>query len=49
MVHRLWEPIEVAEESGTDAARLAAYNQLRQMIEWLRFPLVQPKVYDEPE
>jgi hypothetical protein len=49
MVHRLWEPIEVAEDSGTDVARLAAYDQLRQMIEWLRFPLVQPQVYDEPK
>jgi hypothetical protein len=30
-------------------ARLAAYHQLREMIEWLRFPLVQPQVHDEPE
>ena len=49
MVHRLWEPIEEAEDAGTDAARLAAFNTLRQMIEWLRFPLVHPEVYDEPE
>jgi hypothetical protein len=28
MVHRLWEPIEVAEDTGTDVARLAAYDQL---------------------
>lgn len=39
MVHRLWEPVERAEEAGTDAARLAAYDQLRQMIGWLRLPL----------
>jgi hypothetical protein len=40
MVHRLWAPIEQAEEAGTDRARLDAYNQLRQMISWLRLPLV---------
>jgi uncharacterized protein DUF6027 len=49
MVHRLWKPIEEAEASGNDDARLAAYDQLRQIIEWLRFPLVRPEVYDEPE
>ena len=49
MVHRLWEPIEEAEDTGTDVARLAAYDTLRQMIQWLRFPLVHPEVYDEPE
>lgn len=49
MVHRLWEPIEEAEDTGTDVARLAAFDTLRQMIEWLRFPLVHPEVYDELE
>jgi hypothetical protein len=39
MVHRLWEPIEQAEAAETDEARLAAYEQLRQMISWLRLPL----------
>ena len=39
MVHRLWEPVAVAEEAGTTATRLAAYDQLRQMLEWLRLPL----------
>ena len=47
MVHRLWEPVEAAEAAGTDEARLLAYNQLRQMIEWLRFPLVHPEVYGD--
>jgi hypothetical protein len=42
MVHRLWEPVEQAEADGTDAARLAAYGQLRQMLSWLRLPLVDP-------
>ncbi len=40
MVHRLWAPIEQAEGVGTDVARLEAYEQLRQMISWLRLPLV---------
>lgn len=39
MVERLWEPVEAAEADGSDAARLAAYDQLRQMISWLRLPL----------
>jgi hypothetical protein len=42
MVHRLWEPIERAENEGTEASRLGAYNQLRQMISWLRLPLSDP-------
>lgn len=40
MVHRLWTVIEQAEGEGTDAARLGAYDQLTQMISWLRLPLV---------
>jgi hypothetical protein len=39
MVHRLWEPIERAEELDDDVARLRAYAQLRDMISWLRVPL----------
>ena len=39
MVHRLWAPVEAAEEEDTDAARLEAYEQLRQMLSWLRLPL----------
>lgn len=42
MVNRLWEPVEQAEELDTDAARLRAYGQLRQMISWLRVPLSDP-------
>jgi hypothetical protein len=41
MVHRLWAVVEKAEETKTDAARLEAYEQLRQMISWLRLPLVR--------
>lgn len=44
MVHRLWEPIEAAESDGSGAARLAAYDQLLQMLSWLRVPLL-----DEPQ
>jgi len=40
MVHRLWAAVQQAEDEGTDAARLEAYDQLRQMISWLRLPLV---------
>ena len=40
MVHNLWAVVEEAEETGTDTARLEAYEQLRQMISWLRLPLV---------
>jgi hypothetical protein len=44
-VHRLWDPVERAEEVGTDTARLEAYEQLRQMISWLRLPLVGDSGY----
>jgi len=39
MVHRLWAVIDKAEETGTSTARLDAYEQLHQMISWLRLPL----------
>jgi Family of unknown function (DUF6027) len=42
MIHRLWEPIEQAEAAGSDAARLEAYDTVRQMLSWLRLPLVDP-------
>jgi hypothetical protein len=47
MVHRLWEPVERAERAGTAEARLDAYAQLRQMIQWLRLPLEDPSIYPE--
>src|SRR5436190_6087534 len=34
-VNRLAEVCDRAEEQGTDEARLAAYDQLRQMFSWL--------------
>jgi hypothetical protein len=42
MIHRLWEPVEQAEQAGTDAARLEAYDKLRQTLSWLRLPLTEP-------
>ena len=39
MTRRLLEPVTAAESEGTDGARLAAYEQLRQMISWLNLPL----------
>jgi hypothetical protein len=42
MINRLWEPIEQAEATDTDTARLQAYEQLRQMVSWLRLPLAEP-------
>lgn len=45
MVHQLWEPIEQAEGADTDEARLAAYEELRALVSWLRVPLVDDSVY----
>lgn len=39
MVERLWAAVEAAEADGSDEARLAAYDTLRQMLSWLRTPL----------
>lgn len=39
MVNRMWEQVESAEAADTDAARLAAYEALKQMLSWLRLPL----------
>ncbi|HEX2783541.1 MAG TPA: DUF6027 family protein [Ilumatobacteraceae bacterium] len=46
MSRRLQKVCSQAEEDGSDSARLAAYDQLRQMIEWLNYPLDHPEVYD---
>ena len=35
-----------AETVGSEEAKLAAYEQLRQMISWLNYPLDHPEVYD---
>ncbi len=46
MTRRLQAVCTDAESAGTDADRLAAYHQLRQMISWLNHPLEHPEVYD---
>jgi Family of unknown function (DUF6027) len=45
MVRRLDAVCQEAEAAGTDAARLAAYEQLGAMVAWLRLPLDQPDAY----
>ncbi|NCG24097.1 MAG: hypothetical protein GWP47_08220 [Actinobacteria bacterium] len=45
MARRLREPMRAAEQADTDEARLAAYEQVRQMIEWLNVPLDDPDAY----
>jgi hypothetical protein len=46
MTRRLHRVCCDAEAADTDAARLAAFHQLRQMIAWLNHPLDNPDVYD---
>ena len=45
MVEQLWRPVATAEELDSDSARLEAYHALRQMITWLRLPLVEDAGY----
>jgi hypothetical protein len=45
MINRLVAVCDEAETAGTDAARLAAYDQLRQMVQWLQLPLVDDAGY----
>jgi hypothetical protein len=45
MVHRLWSVVEAAEAAGSDAARLRAYQELRDLLSWLRLPLVEAAGY----
>jgi hypothetical protein len=41
-VERMAAVVEQAEREGSDAARLAAYDVLRQMVGWLGAGLVTP-------
>ena len=43
---RLLEVCTTATANGSDEARLAAFEQLQQMISWLNYPLEHPDVYD---
>ena len=45
MTRRLAAVCDDAEATGTDQARLAAYAQLREMLNWLRLPLDHPDAY----
>ena len=45
MINRLVAVCDQAEAEGTDAARLAAYDQLHQMIQWLQLPLIDDSGY----
>jgi hypothetical protein len=45
MSRRLQQVCAEADATGTDEARLAAYDKLRQMISWLNYPLEHPEVY----
>jgi hypothetical protein len=45
MARRLRAVCAEADAEGTDAARLAAYRQLSEMVNWLNLPLDQPDSY----
>ncbi len=45
MTRRLHAVCTKAEDADSDEARLAAYEQLRQMLSWLNHPLEHPDVY----
>ncbi len=42
---RLWESVERADADGSDAARLAAYEELRAQISWLKAGFEDPDAY----
>ncbi|MFN0090600.1 MAG: DUF6027 family protein [Acidimicrobiales bacterium] len=44
-VERMWGICEAAEGAGADA-KLAAFDQLRSIVSWLRVPLVTPDAYE---
>ncbi len=45
MVDRLMAPIQAAEDAATDEAKLAAYEQVRHMLSWLKAPLESDTYY----
>lgn len=45
MANRLGAVCDRADAADSDAARLAAYAELREMIRWLQYPLEHPEVY----
>lgn len=46
LTRRLQNIFIAAEQQDTDVARLAAYNQVRQIVSWLNHPLDHPEVYE---
>ena len=38
--------IQIAEDEDTDEARLLAYEEIRQMVQWLHLPIEDPTIYD---
>tara|TARA_Y100001970_G_scaffold31798_2_gene39637 strand:+ start:26826 stop:27182 length:357 start_codon:yes stop_codon:yes gene_type:complete len=45
-VQRMRNTCDKAEERDTEKARLSAYNELREIIEWLYVPIEDPEVYE---
>ena len=45
-VQRMHNACQVAEEKGTSEARLAAYEELRQIVSWLHLPIEDPTIYN---
>ena len=45
-VQRMNNACEKAEKRGTAEARLVAYEELRQIVEWLLVPIEDPKTYN---
>lgn len=45
-IERMHELCEGAEAADTPEARIEAYEQLRQIISWLRVPFHHPSTYD---
>ena len=47
MIDRLMAPMLEAEEAATDVARLAAYDQVHQILGWLKAPLESDAYYTD--
>ena len=45
-VQRMHTTCQTAEKRDTVEARLAAYDELRQIVDWLRVPIEDPKTYN---
>jgi len=45
-VQRMHNACQIAEDEDTDEARLLAYEEIRQMVQWLHLPIEDPTIYD---